>query len=50
MSHEMAAAVEQQAQVSEQINKQVETISLLAANNADLTSQASDQVTGVLTV
>lgn len=44
MSQEMAAAVEEQAQVSEQINQQIVTISNLASNNAELSTNAADRI------
>lgn len=44
MSQEMAAAVEEQAQVSEQINRQIVTISTLASNNADLSTHAAERI------
>lgn len=50
MSHDMAAAVEQQAQVTEIINNQFKALSQLASKNAELTSQSSQQISGVLKV
>jgi aerotaxis receptor len=44
MSQEMAAAVEEQAQVSEQINQQIVTISNLASNNSDLSTHAAERI------
>ncbi|ART79328.1 methyl-accepting chemotaxis protein [Oceanisphaera avium] len=44
MSTQMAAAVEEQAQVAEDINRQVVTIAGLADSSADSASQASDSL------
>ncbi|WP_028670669.1 methyl-accepting chemotaxis protein [Saccharospirillum impatiens] len=44
MSQEMAAAVEEQAQVSEQINQQIVTISNLASSNSDLSTHAAERI------
>lgn len=44
MATQMAAAVEEQAQVSDQINEQVEQISVLAADNLDKGEQSTASV------
>lgn len=44
MSLEMAAAVEEQAQVSEQINRQIVTISTLSSNNTDLSTHSAERI------
>ena len=50
MSHDMAAAVEQQAQVTEIINSRFKSLSHSASENSELTSHSAEHISGVLKV